>query len=108
MNKETYFLLIRHGETAWNAEKKLQGQVDIPLNANGIAQAEELAKKIFEDHPDIAPILYSSDLQRAFATAQKTKERFQFEEIIQRRDLRECAYGKMEGMSAEERESLTK
>lgn len=62
----TRFCLIRHGETDWNVEHRIQGQIDIPLNATGKAQAEaaarELAAKSFS-------ALYSSDLARTLATA---------------------------------------
>ena len=38
--------MIRHGETDWNQEKKIQGDTDIPLNKNGEIQAKEVAKKL--------------------------------------------------------------
>ena len=60
-------LLIRHGETAWNAEKRMQGHLDIGLNADGLRQAAALARAL-QDEPIDA--IYSSDLQRALQTAQ--------------------------------------
>lgn len=58
--------LVRHGETAWNAEHRWQGHIDIPLMETGIAQARRLA-----EHLRSTPIaaIYSSDLQRARMTA---------------------------------------
>lgn len=62
----TDILLIRHGETAWNAVRKLQGHLDIPLNAEGRRQAKALAAGL--QHEKLAAII-SSDLQRAMQTA---------------------------------------
>lgn len=63
----TTFYLIRHGETDWNKERKLQGQQDIELNETGIKQAEELAQILSNVHFDLA---FSSDLIRAKRTAE--------------------------------------
>lgn len=62
----TEILLIRHGETAWNAVRKLQGHLDIPLNAEGCRQAKALAAGLQQEK--LAAII-SSDLQRAMQTA---------------------------------------
>ncbi len=66
-------LLIRHGQTDWNAEGRWQGHQDVPLNATGLAQAGALA-----EHLSQRPItaVYSSDLLRAHATAGLIAERF--------------------------------
>jgi 2,3-bisphosphoglycerate-dependent phosphoglycerate mutase len=100
---ETDILLIRHGETDWNLERKIQGSEDIPLNATGLAQAEKLSEKLWEHHQDISRTLYSSDLQRAAETAKKTAEIFFSKEssivpIVTHRDLRECTFGVLEGV----------
>lgn len=63
----TRICLVRHGETDWNREKRLQGHEDIPLNATGLAQALTTAHHLAE-HPFTA--IYSSDLSRAMTTAQ--------------------------------------
>lgn len=63
----TRFCLVRHGETDWNSEKRIQGQIDIDLNAAGEAQARALRAALV-DHGFAA--VYSSDLQRAWRTAQ--------------------------------------
>lgn len=64
----TRFCLVRHGETDWNAERRLQGQLDIPLNAQGQRQARQLADAVAAaGHRFDA--LYSSPLRRAFDTA---------------------------------------
>ena len=66
MTQPTDILIIRHGQTAWNTQKRLQGHSDIPLNENGRLQAVTLAK-ILRDEPLDA--IFSSDLQRAYQTA---------------------------------------
>lgn len=63
----TRLCLIRHGETDWNGEKRIQGQIDIDLNAAGEAQARALRQGLSE-HEFAA--VYSSDLLRAWHTAQ--------------------------------------
>jgi broad specificity phosphatase PhoE len=62
-----HLLLIRHGETDWNHERRIQGNTDTPLNARGIAQAEQLATRIAAEKIDA---LYTSPLVRARATAE--------------------------------------
>lgn len=66
-NRATRICLVRHGETEWNAERRIQGQIDIGLNQTGRKQAEA-AGRWLKDAGITA--LYSSDLQRAWTTAQ--------------------------------------
>ena len=63
----TRFCLVRHGETDWNSEKRIQGQIDIDLNATGEAQACAVRLGLEKHAFDAA---YSSDLRRAWRTAQ--------------------------------------
>lgn len=62
----TTLYLVRHGETAWNAEHRWQGHIDIPLMETGIQQARRLAEHM---RPTRIAAIYSSDLQRARMTA---------------------------------------
>ena len=60
-------LLVRHGETTWNSDRRLQGQEDIPLSARGIEQARSLAPHVRAFAPQT---VVASDLQRAKQTAE--------------------------------------
>ncbi len=66
LDSSTRILAIRHGETAWNRETRIQGQLDIGLNERGRAQAQALAEAL-RGEPIAA--IYSSDLLRAQDTA---------------------------------------
>ena len=65
--ESTRILAIRHGETAWNVDTRIQGQLNIGLNNTGLWQAQQVGKALAEE--PIAAI-YSSDLDRAFTTAE--------------------------------------
>lgn len=87
--RSTEILLIRHGESTWNAEGRWQGQGDPPLSARGRAQAEALADT-FATHG--IEILISSDLLRAQQTAQILAARTGLEVLLEPR-FRELAVG---------------
>jgi probable phosphoglycerate mutase len=63
----TRLIAVRHGETAWNVDTRIQGHTDIPLNDTGLWQAQQLARAL-ADEPIAA--IYTSDLARAHSTAQ--------------------------------------
>ncbi|MGE5651552.1 MAG: histidine phosphatase family protein [Bacillota bacterium] len=90
----TEVLLIRHGETAWNAVKRLQGHLDIPLNATGERQAAALGRALLDEPLDA---VFSSDLQRAYQTAQAVAGPRGMQVLVDR-GLRERCYGAFEGM----------
>jgi probable phosphoglycerate mutase len=69
----TIFYLIRHGETDWNQSGRWQGHADVPLNALGRAQAQRLAERLRRERAPLDAI-YSSDLLRAWETAQALGE----------------------------------
>ena len=85
--------LLRHGETDWNLEHRAQGQVDIPLNATGIRQAEELKEKIKSYTFDIC---YCSPLKRAVQTAKIITD--DHIKIIYDDNLKERSFGYLEGV----------
>lgn len=62
-------LIVRHGETDWNHERRLQGHIDTPLNAVGRDQAQALAEDLRAEYGETAPPIYTSDLRRAKDTA---------------------------------------
>ena len=64
----TRILAVRHGETAWNVDTRIQGQLDIPLNETGQWQASRLGLALAAQEQIDA--IYTSDLLRAYATAQ--------------------------------------
>jgi broad specificity phosphatase PhoE len=88
-------ICVRHGRTAWNADRRFQGQTDIPLDDEGLAQAQALALHLGGEHFDHA---LASDLIRARTTA---------ETICAGRDvaiafspqLREMHFGQWEGLT---------
>ena len=88
-------LAIRHGETAWNAAGRIQGQLDIPLNATGEQQVRRLGRALVDE--DIAAI-YSSDLLRALDTA-KAVARARGQTVATDTGLRERGFGIFEGLS---------
>jgi 2,3-bisphosphoglycerate-dependent phosphoglycerate mutase len=90
----TEILLIRHGETAWNAVRRLQGHLDIPLNEEGLRQAALLGQ-VLRDEPLDA--VFSSDLHRAYQTAQAVAVPRGMTVQVDR-GLRERCYGAFEGM----------
>lgn len=68
----TRILAIRHGETAWNVDTRIQGHLDIPLNERGRWQAQRLARALAAR--DSLQAIYSSDLSRAHETARAIAE----------------------------------
>lgn len=95
-NNITRIALIRHGETAWNAERRLQGHLDIDLNDEGRRQARALAAALAHERGEF-DILVSSDLARAAQTAKALGEVLQLPLYIDGR-LRERCYGGFEGL----------
>jgi broad specificity phosphatase PhoE len=91
-------ICVRHGRTAWNAARRFQGQTDIPLDDEGLAQAQALAAHLRDEHFDLA---LASDLNRARTTA---------ETILAERNIalelspkfREMHFGLWEGLTWDE------
>lgn len=90
----TDILLIRHGETAWNVDKRLQGHIDIPLNEAGQRQVLALGEALAREGIDA---IFASDLQRAHATAQAVADATGLPVRVDA-GLRERCYGAFEGL----------
>jgi len=88
-------VLWRHGQTVWNAERRFQGQSDIPLDETGQAQAERAARLLAALRPDL---IVSSDLSRASGTA-AALARLTGLEVALDKDLRERSGGSWEGLT---------
>lgn len=91
-------LLIRHGETAWNAASRIQGQLDVPLSNAGIWQAGRLAQRVADERIDA---IFASDLTRAWLTAQPIGQSRQVDPLPDIR-LRERHFGVFQGHTLEE------
>jgi len=100
----TLLTLVRHGETDWNRDRRIQGSTDIPLNDTGRAQAQEAAALLRAQlaTSSVPPIVVSSDLSRARETAQIIAAELELPAPRTYPALRERAYGEAEGVEASE------
>jgi probable phosphoglycerate mutase len=96
----TTVCIVRHGETAWNAATRLQGQTDVPLSEVGLAQARAAAAFLREEKFDAC---YASDLARAWRTAELIAEPTGLRLTPEPR-LRERNYGVFQALTYEEAE----
>ena len=102
MTEPTRIIAIRHGETSWNVDTRIQGHLDIPLSANGRWQAERLAAAL---KGESLAAIYASDLTRAWETAQYLG-RAQGLAVIKEMGLRERGFGDFQGKTFAEIEAL--
>jgi probable phosphoglycerate mutase len=96
--------LIRHGETEWNAQKRFQGHLDVPLSPVGIGQAFRLAQRLARSHLAFDG-LYASDLRRARETAEPLAAVLGLT-LKTTPLLREIDVGALAGLNREEAEAL--
>ncbi|KAH7852476.1 hypothetical protein Vadar_025215 [Vaccinium darrowii] len=92
----TEIIVVRHGETEWNATKRMQGHLDIELNDVGRKQAAAVAHRLSRG-PKIS-IVYSSDLKRALDTAETIASSCGGLQVIKDPDLRERHLGDLQGV----------
>ena len=98
----TRIIAVRHGETAWNVDTRIQGQLDVPLNDNGRRQAQRLARALAASEQINA--VYSSDLLRAWDTAQSIAAAVGLQTITEP-GLRERGFGSFQGKTFTELET---
>ena len=98
--REKRVYLVRHGQTDWNLAKRLQALSDIPLNENGIKQAEMVHLRLQSDGVEFDAV-FSSPLSRARKTAEIVAKRSQVSIQVDER-LREIALGDYEGLSEQD------
>jgi len=97
----TRIIAIRHGETAWNVDNRIQGHLNIGLNKVGLWQASQVAQALRDEPIDA---IYASDLLRAWQTAQAIAETTHGQ-IQAHLGLRERGFGKFEGLTYAEIEA---
>ncbi|MEA1964045.1 MAG: histidine phosphatase family protein [Candidatus Aerophobetes bacterium] len=95
-------ILVRHGQTDWNRENRIQGGLNIPLNNQGKEEARTIALKLA---PTAIHYIYSSKLSRAYATAVEIAKFHKIKVLTDSR-LNELRQGKWEGMKVSEVRSL--
>lgn len=101
-----HLMLVRHGETAWNAQRRFQGHSDIPLSDVGQHQAAALGRRLAREK---IHAIYTSDLQRAWQTAMAIATHHNLPVSADPR-LREIHFGAWEGLTyaeVEQRRSQT-
>jgi broad specificity phosphatase PhoE len=91
----TQLLIVRHGETDWNRDRRFQGHADPPLNDAGREQARALADELVGERIDF---VYTSDLVRAHETAEIVAARLGAD-VVARSELREIDVGDWEGLT---------
>ena len=96
----TILTLVRHGETAWNYEGRIQGSTDIPLNDTGRLQARGIAETLAAEYAGREVVVVSSDLGRAAETADIIAAALGTEVSRRFPGLQERSYGEAEGMDA--------
>ncbi len=97
----TRIIAIRHGETAWNVDTRIQGHLDIPLNDTGLWQAQQVGQALAGE--PVAAV-YTSDLQRARVTAQAVADSTGAPLVLEP-GLRERSFGQLQGRTFAEIET---
>ena len=105
----TLLVALRHGETAWNRERRIQGHIDIPLSATGLRQAQATALRLRDELAALAALpaalrLVSSDLTRCRQTAEPIAAALR-QSLALEVGLRERAFGVLEGLTGPEARS---
>ncbi len=94
----TRILFVRHGETDWNKEHRIQGQTDTKLTEEGKKQAKRIAERLKDEKIDA---IYTSTLSRAIDTAKKINKYHNLK-IEKCKEFNELSFGMYEGMKWDE------
>jgi len=95
----TRFILVRHGQTEWNRVERFRGRADVPLNQNGLKQAEATGQRIAREWQVAA--VYASPLSRAVRTAEAIAVHFSLP-VHPHPDLIDIDYGEWQGFTPDE------
>jgi len=95
----TRIVLVRHGQTEWNRFERFRGRADVPLDADGLAQAEATAARIEREYQVAA--VYSSPLSRALRTAEAIARRFSLG-VQTHAGLLDIDYGAWQGLTPDD------
>jgi broad specificity phosphatase PhoE len=95
----TRIILIRHGQTEWNREERFRGRADLPLNKNGLRQAEATAQRVVAEWKPAG--VYSSPLGRAVQTGEAVARRFDLK-VQTHPGLIDLDFGECQGLSLDE------
>ncbi len=98
----SHLIVVRHGETLWNQQHRMQGHSDSPLTENGVRQTRQLAQRLAQIE---FAALYSSDSGRTLETARNVAAATGHEVIVDSR-LRERSFGVFEGLTGDEMRTL--
>jgi broad specificity phosphatase PhoE len=94
-------VLIRHGESLWNGERRIQGNQDPPLSPRGLRQADRLVARMQAQRPGRVAAIYTSPLRRAAETAERLAAALRLP-LVGEPDLREMSLGRWEGLTVPE------
>ena len=100
------FILVRHGESVWNMERRIQGSQDPELSPRGRRQTDLLVAHLDAHLSEAVAAIYSSPLRRAAQTAEQIAATYDLP-VIHEPDLREMSLGKWEGMTVAEIQAAT-
>ncbi len=95
----TCIILVRHGQTDWNREERFRGQLDVPLNKTGLAQARTTGRWVAKKWQPVA--IYSGPLSRTVKTAEQIASHFSLP-VLLHQGLIDINYGEWQGLTPDE------
>lgn len=98
-DEDLILTVVRHGETDWNLQERMMGQMDVPLNANGVVQAQRVGKRLADEPVDV---IVTSDLSRALETARAIAAHHPQVPVAPDARFRERLLGAFQGLTRKE------